>query len=703
MTESASSPTPAPPGTEHAIAATAHALERVATAAGSPVSADAARRAVARCHTRNTVGTDAAVAAAAELGLTVRRARVETGIQLQPPALALLDDGRWLIVAGRGGHRFHVVFVSARGTSEGTLTAARIQELLATGEWLHFEPMLPLETVSTQTRPELAGRPWKRLRSFLNLERSQLGVIAIYAIVIGLLSIATPVAAQAVVNSVAFGTALQPLVVLSILLFFGLAFAGALRTFEAYVVEVLQRRIFVRVADDFGRRLAAVPDEVHDEIDSPELVNRFFDVVTIQKSLSTLLLDGLSLTLQTLVGMILLGFYHPLLLAFDLVLLLLLLVVFALGRGATKSAKEESSAKYRVVAWLEDIARAPKLFAASSSRDHAWNRADLLARDYLTARKNHFRVLLRQIGGGIVLRVVAIVALLGVGGYLVIERQLTLGQLVAAELVVTAMGAAFAKLGKNLEKLYDLNVGVAKVGQVLDLPIERQGGERLVSGEPLTIAAGKLKVSRGGATLLNEVAFEIDRRERVLLDGDSASGKSTLLSVLSGDRSADLGGVQYDGLDLRRADLSSIRNFVVTVASPTFVAGSVMDNLFLGGVPLPEPDTRRLLQMVEMEDAVDVLPKALDQAMLPNGAPFSERQQRRLALVRGLAHQPRALFLDRALDGLGLSDEAFSRLLDMIFEPSAPWTLIVVSEDPEVRRRCTRHFRIHDRRLETVS
>ncbi|MGH1344011.1 MAG: ATP-binding cassette domain-containing protein [Nannocystales bacterium] len=688
---------------ESEYAAIAHALEVVAEAAGSPVRAEDAMRAVRRCRRACASSLEAAEVAAAELGLSVRRRSPQADRVVAIPSVAVLDDGRWLVATARRGHRVLVSLVDARTVAAETLSFKELDTLTRGGEVLHFSPRLALQDVSAQSRPKLRGRPWLRLRAFLGIEKRDLGVVAVYAVVIGLLTLATPVAVQAVVNSVAFGSTLQPLVVLTLLLFGGLSFSAMLRLLEAYVVEVLQRRYFVRVADDFGRRLASVPVTEHDKRFGPELVNRFFDIVAVQKSLSTLLLDGLSLALQTGVGMILLGFYHPLLLSFNAVLVTLLILVIFLGRGALPTANNESVAKYKVGAWLEDVARAPRLFVGASARDHAWNRSDILARDYVAARKSHFRVLLRQLSGGMFLQVLAVVSLLGVGGYLVLTRQLTLGQLVAAELIVTAMGAGFSKVGKNLEKFYDLGVGVMKIGAVLDQPTERVGGERPHGSGPLQISAGAVSVSRGGRTLIRNVTRDIEAGSRVLIDGDAGVGKTSLLEVLGGVRMPAEGGIQHDGLDLRRADLGSIRDFTVVVGQPEFVAASVLDNLFLGGVPLPEPDTRRLLRLLEMEDAVDALPKGLDEPMTPHGSPFSERQQRRLSLIRGIAHQPRALLIDRGLDGLALPDAAMGRLLDELFDGTAPWTLVVVSDDDAVRRRCTSRLRIVEGALEVVS
>ncbi len=693
----------AAPPLESEYAAIAHALEVAAETVGSPVTAEDAMRSVRRCRRACSEALEAAEVASSELGLTVRRIVADDQVGLAVPTVAALDDGRWVVATGYKGHRIRVSFIDARTVAHDLLSFSELELLVNGKDVLHFAPRLPLQEVSRHLREGIQARPWARLRAFLGMERRDLLVVAIYASIIGMLTLATPIAVQAVVNSVAFGSTLQPLVVLTLLLFGGLTFSAILRVLEAYVVEVVQRRYFVRVADDFGRRLTYVPAEVFDERDGAELVNRFFDIVTIQKSLSVLLLDGLGLVLQTGVGMVLLGFYHPLLLAFDVVLVVLLIGVLLLGRGALPTAVDESSAKYRMGAWLEDVAREPGLFSSASARDHAWNRTDILARDYISARKDHFVVLLRQVSGGMFLQVLAVVSLLGVGGYLVMQRQLTLGQLVAAELIVTAMGVGFSKVGKTLEKLYDLGVGVLKISSVIDLPSERVGGERPQGSGPLRVSVGAVEVSRGGRALVRDMTLDFSAGSRLLLDGASGSGKSTLLEVLAGVRVPSSGGIQHDGLDLRRADLGAIRDFAVVVGTPRFVEGSILDNLFLGGVPLPEPDTRRLLQILELEDAVDALPTGLDAMMTPSGAPFSERQQRRLALVRGIAHQPRALFLDRALDALGLCEPAFERLLDELFRSDAPWTLFVVSDEAAVRRRCTSHLRIEDCRLQVVS
>ncbi|MFM7845411.1 MAG: ABC transporter transmembrane domain-containing protein, partial [Planctomycetota bacterium] len=331
--------------------------------------------------------------------------------------------------------------------------------------------------------------PLRRLGRTLRPELGDIGVVALFSAVVGLLTLATPVAVESLVNTVAFGRLIQPIFILSLLLLTFLAFAASLRVLQAYVAEIIQRRIFVRVVDDLARRLPSFQAGAGEDHLTPELVNRFFDVMTLQKSSATLVLDGITVLLQTTIGMIVLAFYHPYLLGFDVFLLLAAAVlILALGRGAVRTAIDESKAKYAVGAWLEELSTCNVTFKGAGGPALALAITDQLTTDYLQARRQHFRVLMRQIIFAVGLQAVGSSLLLGIGGWLVLDGQLTLGQLVAAELIVAVILGSFAKFGKQMESFYDLLAAVDKVGHLLDLPTERtHGSPAAVRPEPAAL------------------------------------------------------------------------------------------------------------------------------------------------------------------------------------------------------------------------
>lgn len=532
-------------------------------------------------------------------------------------------------------------------------------------------------------------RPLARLRLLLRPERRDLIAVVVFAFAVAVLSLATPVAVETLVNTVAFGVLLWPVVVIAGVLMTCLGLAAAIRAMQVYVIECVQRRLFVRVVADYAHRLPRLKLEAFDHRYGPELGNRFFDVLNVQKALASLLLDGVALVVTAVVGMTVLAFYHPFLLGFDVVLLLMIaFIVFVLGWGGVRTCLHESHAKYDVAAWLEELLRCLRAFKFAGGRHLALEKADALAAEYVAARRDHFRVVWRQTVFSLGLQVVASTALLGLGGYLVINRQLTLGQLVAAELIVALVVASVAKLGKYAETYYDLMSGAEKLGLLTDLPLERAGGEPLkhaAAGAALRVH-GLEHVSH--RTLPTNPDWGVAPNERVAVVGPPGSGKTTLFEVLCGLREPGRGVVEVDGIDLRGLSLESLREQVALVERSDVFLGTVMENVRVGRENLSPADVREALQAVGLLGVVHGLPQGLDTPLTPDGGPLTGGQAVRLTIARALAGRPRLLILDGVLDDLDLRE--CPDLMPRLFDRRAPWTLLVSSANPAVIGRCDR-------------
>ena len=546
--------------------------------------------------------------------------------------------------------------------------------------------------------------PITRLRALLSLEREDLWIAVVYSVVIGVLTLAVPVATQSLVNTVAFGNLLQPLVVLALLVFGFLTMSTVLQSLRIYVVELVQRRVFVRIASTVTKRLVTARPDVFDRYHGPELVNRFFDVVTLQKSGAMLLIDGLSVAMQTVIGMLLLALYHPWLLAFDFLLLAIILtVLFPVGRGAVATAIKESKSKYAVAAWLEEMARFPGTFKTAPGTTYARTRANELVNGYLTQRKQHFRILIRQIVGFLGLQAFALAGLLGVGGWLVVERQLTLGQLIAAELVVALIVSGVSKLGKHLELFYDLLAAVDKLGYLTDLPEEREDGEPLPSsGRQAAIELrGVSLASRSGRPLFDGLDWSIAPGRRVGLLATQGRGKSTLFHVMTALKRPDSGSIRVDGVDVREIGKRVLRSEVMLVDDIEVFDASVVDNVLLSSES-SRADARRALEDVGLMDELTLLPDGIDTRLATGGRPLTHRQATRLVFARALVARPRVLLIDETLDRMGelIGEE---KLLDAVLGDEAPWTVMVVSSNPAVLERCDEVYQLVDGSLREVS
>ncbi len=533
------------------------------------------------------------------------------------------------------------------------------------------------------------ARPFARLHHLLKPERRDILYICAFAFAVAVLSLASPIAVESLVNTVAFGVLTWPLIVLSGVLLVCLGLAAAIWAMQVYVVECIQRRLFVRVVADYSHRLPRIQLEAFDHRYGPELANRFFDVMNVQKSLAFLLLDGVALVVTATVGLIVLAFYHPFLLGFDIVLLAMIaFILFVLGWGGIKTSLHESHAKYDVAAWLDELLRCLRGFKFAGGQQHALKKADQLAAEYVSSRKDHFRIVWRQTIFSLGVQTVASVALLSLGGYLVINRQLTLGQLVAAELIVTLVVASVAKLGKYADTYYDLMAGAEKLGLLTDLALEREGGEVLphtARGMALRIQGVDHVSERPLSTPAN---WLITPNERVAVVGPLASGKTTLFEAICGLRELDHGLIEVDGIGLRNLALGAYRDQVAFVEGADTFIGTVLENVRSGRPHVQAGEIRQALQIVGLLEIVQALPQGLETPLIPSGSPLSASQSLRLTMARALVGRPRLLILDGVLDGLRL--EECPDLLPSLFDRSAPWTLVVATMNPAILGQCDR-------------
>ncbi len=533
--------------------------------------------------------------------------------------------------------------------------------------------------------------PLRRLVRLFRPDRGDFIAVAVFAMAMGVLLLATPIAVQALVNSVALGGAIPPLVVVSLLLLLGLSLAGMLSAVQTWIVEILQRRLFARTVAELAARLPRISIAVYDKSYGPELVNRFFDIITIQKTVAGLLLNGLSLLLSVLVGLVVLAFYHPLLLAFDILLLAVIaLIVFAPLRRGVRSAIAESEAKYAVAGWLEEITRQPYLFRSSGMQPWVFEKSDRVVRNYLDTRAQHYRVLFGQIVSAIGLHVLASTALLGIGGFLVIQGSLTLGQLVAAELIVTLIVSSVAKMGKHLESYYDLIAATVKVTHLLDLPLEPMGGEeRLSVAERNGIELELCELASapvGGPPLFEDLSLHLAPGETLAITGPSGAGKSVLLEWLWGLRRPERGRIRFDGRDLRDLSLDSVRESVSFAAEVEILDGSLRQNVRVGRDGVSEDDVRNALASVGILHELEQLEHGLDTKLAALGRPLAGSTLRCLQIARAIAGRPRLLIVSDRL--LQFSGARRAQLIQALFHPNRSWTLIVVSESEDITSRC---------------
>ena len=526
--------------------------------------------------------------------------------------------------------------------------------------------------------------PLSRLFKLLQLEKKDIFVIVMLTFGAGFLALATPIAVQTLVNIVAMGNVVQPLIVVSLMLFLLLILAGGLSLLEYYVVELIQRRIFVRNALQAAAQAQAMHVTVRDTQNPVELMNRFFDVSTVQKTSYQLLTKGLAAILQAIVGSFVLMFYSV---YFGLGVLILFLItwfiVTIIGRVAVHSAIQESYAKYDVAAWLETIGRNLNMFKFGSSQAYAMRQADKLASNYLDRRKKHFATLFKQNMMGAFIYALAGTLMLGLGGWLVMEGQINLGQFVAAELIIFGVLSAFLTFINKLEYFYDLLAGLDKLGVIQDLPSERQGGHSLQVTQAYNVEASKVLLPN--FLRQSEINLKLASGESLAILAEDDGAKTILAELLVGLRNPLAGVVKINDSDIRQLDLSSMRHHVAFIGHVEILEESILANLTLQHPETSLKEVNSILNTLGLADAIAALPNGLDTVLLPTGVSITHTQARMLMIARALLVKPHLIVVDSLLDGL--HGDALNKACRALQSSQNGWSLIVITSIDDIASR----------------
>ncbi len=533
--------------------------------------------------------------------------------------------------------------------------------------------------------------PQRRMLRFLKFETRDIWSLVIFGLVVGVLDLATPLAVEQMVTTIGFASLTQPLVWLAILLFGILTLSAIIKGLQFFIVEILQRRIFVRIVGDLSERLPRLERAAMDGIHGPEMANRFFDVMTIQKSTASLLVEGLSLVIQTLTGLLLLALYSPFLLVFDIVLVMAMTgLLYLLGRNAVRTAIEESLVKYRVAHWLQDVIGNPTAFQVHGGGGLVLDRANRLTVEYLDARRKHFIVLMRQTLFAMLLYAVSISVLLSLGVWLVLSSSLTIGQLVASVSVVVVVVGAFAKIGKSLEAFYDLMSAVDKVGHLIDLPTLPPSRSLDAGIGPVEVRFRSLSVRGGGQLAINIGDLTIESGQRFAVTGEGECGKSTLMQTLCGLRPPASGLAEIGGVDSREVNRFADGSMVSIASDPEIFRGTLTENLSLNRVSVTAAEVRAALKAVELWDESLSLPQGLETMLQSGGYPLSTSQAIRLVIARAIATRPRLLLIDGVLDRL--PPKMRRRIWERLSDQRQPWTIVLSTYDLEIIEQCDGHM-----------
>ena len=548
----------------------------------------------------------------------------------------------------------------------------------------------------------MKSTPLQRLISLLRLDKKDISQVFFYAIFAGLVSLSLPLGIQAIINLIQSGRVSVSWIVLVIIVIIGVALVGILSIMQLRITENLQQKIFVRSSFEFGYRLPKIKfEELYNQY-PPELANRFFDTITIQKGASKLLIDFSTALLQIVFGIILLSLYHPFFIFFGLMLLFLLYIIFkfSYNSGLSTSLKE-SKYKYKVVSWLQEMARNNFSFRKKTNFDYALNKNNYLVSQYLDYREKHFNIIKRQYSQLIIFKVIITAGLLFIGGYLVLNQKMNIGQFVAAEIIILLVINSVEKIVVGLETLYDVLTAVEKIGQISDLEMEvAQDVSNEICYKNITLEAEniKFKFPESGYYVLDNINLKIENSEKIFLEGNNGSGKTTLIRILSGLLQPTSGTFFINDDTYRKIDLQQYRSQIGTIINgETPFEGTILENITFNNPTISQEDIKWAIESVKLGSFIKSLPKGLDTKIFPEGRQLSSSNAQKILLARSIINKPKILFYEDALDRM---DAPIAKeIIDFLTSSENKWTLIVSSKNPYWKEKCTRKITMQEGKI----
>lgn len=531
--------------------------------------------------------------------------------------------------------------------------------------------------------------PVTRILNLVKLERKEITSVYFYAILKGLIQLSLPLGVQTIIGFVLGASMRASLIVLIALVVAGVLAAGIMKVNQMKIIEKIQQKIFVRYSFAFAQHIPKLDLKKADSFYLPELVNRFFDIPVLQKSLSKILLDIPTATIQILFGLLLLSFYHPAFILFGFILIVLLwLILRYTGHRGLQTSIEESNYKYKVAAWLEEMARVIKSLKLAKSTSLHLQKTDEQVTNYLDARNSHFRILLLQYNVLVIFKTVITAAMLIVGTLLLVNQQLNIGQFIAAEIIILLVLNSVEKLIMNLGSVYDTLTSVEKISNLTDKPVE-DDGTVLLSEKNKGLGLEMKNLSFGyddENEILQDINLQINAGEKVCIRGKDSSGKSTLLRLMAGAYTGFKGSFLLDGLPVANYNLASIRSQMgVLLNQQDIFYGSLRENILMGNTSISMDTVIEFAGKTGLNDFINTLKDGYDTILDPTGKRLPRNITYKILLLRALVGNPRLLLLEEPWTNF---ENGYRNRLMQLLNEMKNTTLLVVTNDESFARQC---------------
>lgn len=526
-----------------------------------------------------------------------------------------------------------------------------------------------------------------RLSLFLQFEQKILAIIVAYALAIGVFALIVPLTVQELVNTFAY--ALQPIMIVTLagVMAIALIVMGSFRVLQSRAVEILVQRLYARIALGLTRQLPRFRNVEF----SPKHANYFMEAELLPRALVAMLVDIVNVAVGGTIGMTILVMYHPYFIIFNTLLVGgFAAIITILGRGGLKITMDVSRHNYATMNWIQDIANNLLHFKATASTPLLMKKTDELVHAYVAARKIRSDILTgTQYKGAVIWQALGHSGLIATAGWLLAAGQITLGQFVAAEVIVGTLLLNLDTMARRMYAVYYVFTSLHELDFLFSQPKDAEHGKLTVPLPDPTVHGVRLTCKDVSFAYPNSPPtfqhfnVEVAPGEKIAIFSATSTGKTTLARVLAGLYAPTSGVIRYNGVDLRDLDMDSLNacRGLILDSQLTLFESTLEENLTMGRA-VHYDDIRWALRFVELEEEVDAMPLGLRTPVTLGGKGFTTSQTLRLLVARAIVARPQILILDGTLHGM--LPAMRETILRRLCSKEEPWSVLFVSNDPSL-------------------
>jgi ATP-binding cassette subfamily B protein len=487
--------------------------------------------------------------------------------------------------------------------------------------------------------------------------------IAIAAVALSLLSMASPIFFQLVIDKVLVHQSVSTLWVLAA----GILVALGFETVFSYVRQILLLSATNKIDMQITRRafahLLSLPIDYFDSTSAGVVARVMQQLESIRGFLTGRLFFTCLDTLTLLIYIPLLFSYSTklasIVVVFAMLIALIIAILLPTYRRQLDTLNAAEGARQALLVETIHGMRTVKGLAIEPAQRRTW---DQLSAQTITS---HFRVAKTAMTGnamteflGKLLPIIVVV----VGAQGVFDQTLTVGALIAFQMFSGRVMGPLTQIVSLINEYQQTAVSVRILGEVMNRPPEGRGGgaglRPTLTGD-ISFDNVTFRYPNANVAALDQTTFTIKAGMVVGIVGRSGSGKSTLTKIIQGMYPVQEGIVRFDGVDAREIELSHLRRQVGIVMQENFLfRGSVRDNISIAKPSASFEEIVAAAQMAGADEFVERLPQGYDTILEENASNLSGGQKQRLSIARSLLLKPRVLILDEAASALDPESEA---------------------------------------------